>query len=415
MTNQAKNIFDGDALNRLEFAEGIYRLVHRLRKGVIAIDGDWGVGKSWFGIHLKKLIECEDEFRAMWIDAFEADWDDDPVLTLIAVIASELPDEDRQNFFNSISPLVAKAIPSAVKLTAKVAAKIAGVNEDLADGIGEIFKDSGEEVIRKKLDELATRKKTLEYLKSSISACVAKSKGAKVVVFVDELDRCSPAYAVRLLERLKHLFDIDGVVFILLWHRRQISKAVEAFYGSGTDGAMYLDKFVDYPLSLSVSSIRANEMPMQRLLMEMRKEFPDGQSLQLDENMNWLNAVSGMISLNARQAKRLAKWWVISETRSFCLLETWLLGIKAKVPEVYAGLRNGEKIAHQSAIDQLSHVGTKHPSYRIARMLIKYHQCYATDKFDEQDAELAKFCTSFGVALSESLNVAIRHIEATID
>jgi hypothetical protein len=269
--------------------------------------------------------------------------------------------------------------------------------------------------MRKKLEELAEREKTLEYLKDSISACVAKSKGGKVVVFVDELDRCSPAYAIRLLERLKHLFDVDGVVFILLWHRQQIKKAVESFYGSGSDGSMYLDKFVDYPLSLSVSNVRASDPPMKRLLSEMTKDFPQDQQLQFQENISWLNTVSLLLRLNARQTQRVAQWWVMSNTRNFVALETWLMGIKAKFPEVYEGLKAGEALAHESAGNFLAHVDAKHAGYRVAQIFLRYHQSYATNVFDEKDEELTKYCAAFGVPLSDSLGVAIRHIEATMD
>lgn len=415
MNTQPTTTFSGDALNRREFAESVYKLMHRLKKGVIAIDGDWGVGKSWFGMELKKLVEHKGEFHAIWIDAFEADWVDDPALTIIASIASELPEEEKKTFFDAVAPLVTRAIPSATKLAVKAAANFVGVDDDVADGVADILKDSGEAFVRKKLEELAERKKTLEYLKDSISACVAKSKGGKVVVFVDELDRCSPAYAIRLLERLKHLFDVDGVVFILLWHRQQIKKAVESFYGSGSDGAMYLDKFVDYPLNLSISNVRAGDLPMEKLLSEMMKDFPEDQQLQFQENINWLKNVSFLLRLNARQTQRISEWWVMSKTRNFVPLETWLLGIKVKYPEIYEGLRRGEKLAHESAISFLSHVEANHNEYPIAQVFVKYHQGYATNVFDEKDEYLKKFCASFGVSLSDSLRVAIRHVEETMD
>jgi hypothetical protein len=415
MTIQPTSTFAGDALNRREFAEGIYKLLQRLHKGVVAIDGDWGVGKTWFGLELKKLIENKGEFHAIWIDAFEADWTDDPALTLISLLASELPEAERKTFFDTVTPLVTRAIPSAAKLVIKAAANFAGVDDDVADGVADIFKDSSESFVRKKLEELADREKTLEYLKASISTCVVKSKGGKVVVFVDELDRCSPAYAIRMLERLKHLFEIDGVIFVLLWHRQQIKNAVEVFYGAGSDGAMYLDKFVDYPLSLSVSNVRANDPPMQKLLSEMMKEFPQDQQLQFQENISWLTTVSFLLRLNARQTQRLAKWWVMSKTRNFVALETWLIGIKAKFPDVYEGLRGGEKLAHESAANLLAHIEAKHTGYRTAQIFLRYHQSYASNVFDDKDEELNKFCAAYGVLISESLHVALRHIESTLD
>lgn len=415
MTTQPITTFAGDALNRREFAEGIYKLVQRVDKGVIAIDGEWGVGKSWFGLQLKKLIEHKGDFHAIWIDAFEADWADDPALTLISSIASELPEAEQKKFFDTVTPLITKAIPTAAKLAVKAAANFVGVDDDVADGVADLFKDSGEAYVRNKLEELAERKKTLLYLKETISDCVQKSKGGKVVVFVDELDRCSPAYAIRLLERLKHLFEIDGVVFVLLWHRKQIKNAVESFYGAGSDGAMYLDKFVDYPLSLAISNTRANDPPMQKILSDMTKEFSEDKQLQFQENINWMNTVAHLLRLNARQTQRIAQWWVMSSTRNFVALETWLMGIKSKYPAIYEGLKSGDKSAHELAVNLLGHLDTKQTGYRMAQIFVRYHQGYATNSHDEKDEELKQFCASFGVSLSESLAVALRHIEATFD
>ncbi len=415
MTNSSPAPFVKDALNRHEYAEGIYKLVQRLDKGVIAIDGEWGVGKSWFGAELKRLIEYKDEFQAIWIDAFEADWDDDPALTLISAFAEDLAKDKREKFFDVVTPLLAKAVPVAAKLAIKAAANVVGIEGHAATAAAEMVKDSGEVLVRKKLDQLAERKKTLEYLKRSISDCVLASKGGKLVVFVDELDRCSPKYAIQMLERLKHLFAIEGVVFVLLWHRLQIKNAVEAFYGAGSNGAMYLDKFVDYPLTLSASGARAGRSPMERLLSSMKESFPEGRRLHLQENIPLLNAVAHLLRLNARQTKRAAEWWVMSTTRNFVSLETWLIGIKARHPIIFDGLKKGEKQAHQAAAALLGEVDPTDNAYKMAQVFVRFHQSYATGVFNEDDEELVRFCAAHGVQLSQSLKIALRHIEETFD
>lgn len=59
---------------------------------------------------------------------------------------------------------------------------------------------------------------------------------------MDELDRCRPSFALELLERIKHLFDVDNLVFVLLVNRDQIENYIKTVYGP-SDAQSYLLKF----------------------------------------------------------------------------------------------------------------------------------------------------------------------------
>ena len=49
---------------------------------------------------------------------------------------------------------------------------------------------------------------------------------------VDELDRCRPSYAVELPEVVKHLFTVDGVVFVIAVNRAELTHSIRALYGT---------------------------------------------------------------------------------------------------------------------------------------------------------------------------------------
>ena len=53
-----------------------------------------------------------------------------------------------------------------------------------------------------------------------------------VIFFVDELDRCNPRYAVAVLERIKHLFEIPNIIFVLAINKKELSNAIQGYYGS---------------------------------------------------------------------------------------------------------------------------------------------------------------------------------------
>ena len=70
-------------------------------------------------------------------------------------------------------------------------------------------------------------------------------KTAPFYVLVDELDRCRPTYAISLLERAKHLFEVNDVVFIVATDTKQLSSAIRAVYGQEFDSPRYLGRFFD--------------------------------------------------------------------------------------------------------------------------------------------------------------------------
>ena len=71
-----------------------------------------------------------------------------------------------------------------------------------------------------------------------------------IVFFVDELDRCRPNYAMEMLERIKHVFNVDGVVFVISTDRQQLVNSVKTLYGEGIDAEGYLRRFFDLSYQL---------------------------------------------------------------------------------------------------------------------------------------------------------------------
>ncbi len=76
-----------------------------------------------------------------------------------------------------------------------------------------------------------------------------------ITIIVDELDRCRPTYAIKVLEEIKHLFDVPGVAFLLGLHGQQLEHSVRAAYGQGFDSAAYLRRFFNRRYSLKSVSL----------------------------------------------------------------------------------------------------------------------------------------------------------------
>lgn len=413
MSSKISNPFADDRLNRQDYANGLIKFIKRLDSGVIAIDGEWGVGKSWIGSRLKQRIDQEKIASTIWIDAFEADWEDDPSLSLVAGIANKIESANKASWLKKAAPCLARLIPAGAKVAAQVAANALGINDSIVNDLSGAIKDESSVYIESRLKDLADRKQTLVHLRNLLTEAVDQSTNKKIVIFVDELDRCSPEYAIRFLERLKHLFNVDRVIYVLLWNRAQIQGAVEAFYGIGASGQMYLDKFIDFPVHLPLSHIRKGTVgPMRSLLESLSGRFNQDEKLALDENIYWLDAIATLLSLTARESEHLARWWVMSPNRNTVGLETWLLGLKVKRPNLFARIRDKKEDAHIEARDLLNALSPDENLKHIVETLVDIHSCYMQDDFDHLSPDTAKF---LGGGLSnpcDALPAAIRRLEA---
>ena len=71
-----------------------------------------------------------------------------------------------------------------------------------------------------------------------------------MVVIIDELDRCRPLFAIEVLEKAKHLFNVGNVVFVIGIDREQLGHSIRTVYGAGMDPEGYLRRFIDMNFNL---------------------------------------------------------------------------------------------------------------------------------------------------------------------
>ena len=80
-------------------------------------------------------------------------------------------------------------------------------------------------------------------------------RGNRLVVFIDELDRCKPSYAVQLLERIKHYLYDDRITFVFSVNLGELQHTIKHYYGNTFDACRYLDRFFDLKIDLKLIDI----------------------------------------------------------------------------------------------------------------------------------------------------------------
>ncbi|MDM2854283.1 KAP family NTPase [Citrobacter sp. Cpo065] len=240
-----------DEYQRRAIAEKLETLLDsNLDISPLVIDGYWGTGKTEFSLKLCNLLSKNTEERiVIYIDAFKEDHCEDPLLSITAAIANVLPEKEKRE-------LIKKAVP-AIKFGVKTALKAGAgwILRQNADGLTEEFqkaiKDTSNAAIDGTIENLISEHMESE---SNIKALNNKlrelSTNKKIILIIDELDRCRPTFAVELLEKIKHIFDAPNVNFILVANLSQLKAAINHVYGSSVDSQNYLDKFIKYIVRL---------------------------------------------------------------------------------------------------------------------------------------------------------------------
>ncbi len=243
--------FDGDDWDRLQFARHLTGYVQRLRVGAtIAIDAEWGMGKTWFVQHWKQHLINEGH-AAAYLDAFANDYIDDPFL----LIATEIANLIETQLKNTEKPIKKTAVSVYHAMLPSLPKLVFSAMMPLKDATGHFSEDlTGEmnnrikEQLEEKVKNHEADKQILENFKKQLAA-VASKLDKPLVFIIDELDRCKPEFSIRLIERIKHFFDTPNIVFVLAIHKKQLCESIDSYYGFKTPN-QYLEKFIDFSLKI---------------------------------------------------------------------------------------------------------------------------------------------------------------------
>jgi hypothetical protein len=232
---------------------------------VLNINSEWGSGKTFFLENWRK--EQEPNRVCIHFNAWENDFTGDAFVALVSTIRDQLTDhigpaQDAENALTKFTKVAAKTLMAATPALAKgLVKKFTGVEvsvltEAIGDeALGEATEKAVEKLIssnKETLDTVRSFKVTFEKLLEIAKALKAIEAGKEnfVYIFIDELDRCRPTFAIELLERIKHLFTVDQCKFIIATDTVQLGHSIKAVYGSEFSAEKYLKRFFDSEFTL---------------------------------------------------------------------------------------------------------------------------------------------------------------------
>ena len=232
-----QDIWEGDKLDRGQYAQNIREmLADETESVVVAVNGKWGCGKTFFLERFAKEYEKDGKGGVcIYLNAWEYDYLSNPLLFLLSGIQETVSDPSKGALFDP------QSLEQFTELLGKIAKNMLG---KIPWGVGEVIKEAIETTPLYLYSQQTKLNNQLQHILSALAKESKSKTGKPMVICVDELDRCRPTYAIEMLERIKHFFAIPGIVFMLGLDREQLCASIVSVYGD-IDTENYLHRFFD--------------------------------------------------------------------------------------------------------------------------------------------------------------------------
>ena len=307
----------------------------------ISIHGEWGTGKTFLLTRWQKALETF-EYEAIYFNAWEDDYCDNPLLAIVGQLSGHFKELGLKRLARKAAkvavPLIMEGLTVAVKTTTALPLSL-----DL--------QRQGKKTLLDAYQEQGAAKNQLKAQLANLSKKVAERTGHPLIFIIDELDRCRPTFAIELLERVKHIFDVPNMVFVFGINRDELCKSLKSIYGE-IDADVYLRRFFDMEFNLpKVGSEGFARQKMRDYALESLRPIDHipGQPIEIDVLIEDMPMLWSHLELSLRDidycVRLIALVGSSLEPRQTML--PWMLGLlialKLKTPALYDEFLTGNR------------------------------------------------------------------------
>jgi hypothetical protein len=282
----------------------------------IGIFGDWGSGKTTLMRAIERELETNETVVTLWFNAWRYEREEHLIVPLLDTLRevlkewAERPDRDPD--------LRERARRAAATVSRAAGALLAGlsVTAGIPGGSSLVLDlDRAQADWRQREEEDARQPRSLYHavfraLRQALAQFVERGQ-QRIVVFIDDLDRCLPTSALQLLESMKLFFDLEGFVFVVGLDREVVQRAVELKYrpleaaagavDSPVKGSEYIKKVFQLPFTRPLVSVRQ----VNEFLASLEPGLPARQREDLRKRVRpHLDHVITKAGVNPREIKR---------------------------------------------------------------------------------------------------------------
>lgn len=264
-------VYKLDILNREAFVEQLFQMIENISENksstCFALNGVWGCGKTFVLDMLQKKLESpssfenesyKKEFFVIRYDSWKFDYYDEPLIAIVSSLINTI--EEKTKLFSDIKEQ--HEILGMLKATGITLLSIA--NNILKDKTGLDVKEATKIVLDGKKEGAAVYDNKYDYdayfnfnkVITELSDIIQSLAEKHTIIFmIDELDRCLPEYAIKVLERLHHLTENQSnVITIIAMDKEQLMSSVKQIFGFNNP-AKYLEKFISFEVKLDYGQV----------------------------------------------------------------------------------------------------------------------------------------------------------------
>lgn len=322
---KAANPWNDDLLDFAAYGATFTNLIQSIADTkVISIEAGFGHGKTFFrkawAEHLRQAGEVVVE-----IDAQQSDHSGEPIITFLGALIAVAPVKQRSKVATIAAKsgkwagIASRAVTRAVlrngaeevieAASGYVSGKIEG-NQALEGAVKELeegmSKLAGQMIASQLAAEHARQEELPKQIDDLRDALTKGREAQRVVILIDELDRCHPDYALALLEAMKLVFGRPGFVFCLMVNADYLESIAHHRFGANSAGERYLEKFVDLRLRLKAREGAVKVATEQMALtLPLTVPFGDGPEFSVQSAAKLAGELAADSELSFRQIKRV--------------------------------------------------------------------------------------------------------------
>nr|WP_314901417.1 P-loop NTPase fold protein [uncultured Deefgea sp.] len=301
--------WDSCLLNREQYGKFLINYLIEEKSGyVLNIDSRWGSGKTEM---LKRLyVEAMSRRHpCVFIDAWISDFSNAPLQVVSSELVTQLSElnEGTGAIYDKVKEGLGKLVKvAAIHSAGLIAKSLGGEASDGRDFAKDLLSKEPKDFLDALTDDYNDQISAIDSIKLELEALgqvLMQNFTCKlpIFIFIDELDRCRPNYAVELLESIKHFFNVPGFVFVIATDTTQITHAIKVIYGSGFDSETYLRRFFDRIASLPEPKISEYIYAKRKEKSEILKHF----KMYPDDINHWIAQLAFVYELTLRDVDQL--------------------------------------------------------------------------------------------------------------
>ena len=255
------DVSDSPILDFDLYKNAIVRIVSQsCPKFSIGVFGDWGTGKTTLMNsiynHLKNESRTNGSFVLVWFNAWRYEREEHfAIIPLLKTIELAIPEKKYSNLKEALKEAGLFGIGTSKEVISSVIGSYFGreAGDLIKHGIGDLT----EKIIPnlKKINEIENS--TIYFdgqrrIESEIKSILDKDSTFRIIVFVDDLDRCSPDKVIEVFESIKVFLGMDGFIYILGLSHEKISQLINKKYEfeDELEGIHKIKKIIQIPITL---------------------------------------------------------------------------------------------------------------------------------------------------------------------